>query len=531
MTKVIGIDLGTTNSLVAVMEGEKPTIIPNLLGNRITPSVVRILENGNYIVGENAAKALTTDPKNTIAGIKRFMGRRYNEVMDIVPTVPFDVVLGRNNFAMVRCHGVDYSPLVISAMILQYLKASAEAYLGEEVSQAIITVPAYFSDSQRHATKDAGKISGLEVLQIINEPTAASMAYGLDQNRVYSKDNKQIIVFDLGGGTFDIDILELGLVSGTGMFEVLAHNGDGFLGGDDFDNTIIDWILEEIKSEYGVNLSNNVLALQRIAEVAKQAKCELSDISETQINIPYLIKKDEEFINLELILTRIKFEEICEELFERLISPCEQAMKDVSFLSNIDKVVLVGGATRMKKVSEIIQRVFKTQPSSSVNPDEAVALGAGIQAGILAGRIKDILLIDTTPHSLGIETEGGIVTRIIRTNTVFPTKKSEVFSTLLDGQTSVEIHILEGERELAIHNQSLGRFILDGIPAAPRGVAQIEVTFDIDPNRILNVTAKDKGTGKEQSILVELRMSKDEIEVMSNILDRNAASIKKMQLK
>ncbi|NEQ39221.1 MAG: molecular chaperone DnaK [Okeania sp. SIO3I5] len=528
MAKIIGIDLGTTNSLVAVMEGEKPTIIPNLLGNRITPSVVRILENGNYIVGENAAKALTTDPKNTIAGIKRFMGRRYNEVMDIVPTVPFDVVLGRNNFAMVRCHGVDYSPLVISAMILQYLKASAEAYLGEVVTQAVITVPAYFSDRQRQATVDAGEIAGLEVLRIINEPTAASLAYGLDRNREDNEDVENIIVFDLGGGTFDINILEVG----DGVFEVLAHKGDGFLGGDDFDNAIIDWILEEIKLEYGVNLSNNVLALQRIAEVAKQAKCELSGVSQTQINIPYLIKKDEEFINLELILTRTKFEEICEELFERLIPPSEQALKDAKLSSSeIDKVVLVGGATRMKKVSEIIQRVFNTQPSSSVNPDEAVALGAAIQAGVLGGKVKDVLLLDTTPHSLGIEAQGGVVNRIIPRNTTIPTKKSEVFSTLLDGQTSVEIHILEGEGELAIDNRTLGRFILDRIFSAPRGIPQIEVTFDIDANGILNVTAKDKGTGKEQSISVELRMSKDEIEVMSNILDRNAASIKKMQLK
>ena len=520
---VIGIDLGTTNSLVAVMEKGKPTIIPNLLGNYITPSVVRILENGNYIVGENAAKALITDPKNTIAGIKRFIGRRYNEVMDILPTVPFDVVLGRNNFAMVRCHGVDYSPLVISAMILQYLKASAEAYLGGEVSQAVITVPAYFSDSQRHATKDAGKIAGLEVIRIVDEPSAASMAYGLD-----TKHNETIIVFDLGGGTFDIDILEIG----DGVFEVLVHKGDGFLGGDDFDNIIIDWILEEIKLEYGVNLSHNVLALQRIREVAKQAKCELSDVSQTQINIPYPIKKDEEFINLELILTRTKFEEICEELFESLIPPFEWALVDARLSSSdIDKVVLVGGATRMKKVSEIIQRVFKTQPSSSVNPDEAVALGAGIQAGVLNGRVKDILLLDTTSHSLGIETEGGVVTKIIPRNTTIPTKKSEVFSTLLDGQTSVEIHVMEGEREFAIDNRTLCRFILDRIPVAPRGVPQIEVTFDIDANSMLDVTAKDKGTGREQTVSIILSsISNNEIEVFSNILDKNTASIQKMQL-
>jgi len=523
MGKVIGIDLGTTNSLVAVIEGGKPTIISNLMGNRITPSVVRILENGNYIVGENAAKALITDPKNTIAGIKRFIGRRYNEVMDIVPTVPFDVVLGRNNFAMIRCHGVDYSPQVISAMILQYLRASAEAYLGEKVTQAVITVPAYFSDRQRHATQDAGDIAGLQVLRIITEPTAASYTYGISR-----KDTEAIIVFDLGGGTFDITVLEVG----DGVFEVLSNGGDGFLGGDDFDNRIIDWIIEDIKLEYGMNLSNNLLALQRISEAAKQAKCELSELSETIIRLPYLVENDGNFINLELIFTLTKFEEICEELFERLIPPCEQAMKEAKISSsNIDKFVLVGGATRMKKVSEIIQRVFKTKLSSSVNPDEAVALGAAIQAGVLAGDMTGVLLLDVTPHSLGIEMERGVKTKIIPRNTTIPTKKSEVFSTLLDGQNSVEIHILEGEREFVIDNRTLGRFILDGIPPAPQGVPQIEVTFDIDANGILNVIAKDKGTGKEESISVQLRMSKNEVEVMSSILDINAASIKKMQLK
>lgn len=523
MGKVIGIDLGTTNSLVAVIEGGKPTIIPNLMGNRITPSVVRILENGNYIVGGNAAKALITDPKNTIAGIKRFIGRRYNEVMDIVQTVPFDVVLGRNNFAMIRCHSVDYSPQVISAMILQYLRASAEAFLGEKVNHAVISVPASFSDRQRHATKDAGDIAGLQVLRIISEPTAASLAYGVSR-----KDNETIIVFDLGGGTFDITILQVG----DGVFEVLSNGGDGFLGGDDFDNRIIDWIIENIKLEHGINLANNLLALQRITEAAKQAKCELSELSETLIRLPYLVENDGDFINLELILTHTKFEEICEELFERLIPPCEQAMRDaILSSSDIDKFVLVGGATRIKKVSEIIQRVFKTKLSSSVNPDEAVALGAAIQAGSLGGDVTGILLLDTSPHSLGIEMEGGVTIIIIPRNTTIPTKKSEVFSTLLDGQSSVEIHILEGEGDFAIDNRTLGRFILDGIPPTLQGVPQIEVIFDIDANGILNVTAKDKRTGKEESISVQLRMSKDEIEVMSNILDINAASIKKMQLK
>lgn len=531
MAKIIGIDLGTTNSLVAVMEGEKPIIIPNLLGNRSTPSVVRILENGNYIVGENAAKALITDPKNTIAGIKRFMGRRYNEVMDIVPTVPFDVVLGRNNFATIRCHGVNYSPQVISAMILQYLNASAEAYLGEKVTQAVITVPAHFSNQQRQATYDAGEIAGLQVLRIINEPTAASMAYGISRT-----DNETILVFDLGGGTFDITILE----AGDGVFEVLSNGGDGFLGGDDFDNRIIDWILEEIKLEYGVNLYNNLIALQRITEAAKRAKCDLSELSETIIKLPYLVENNGDFINLELILTRTKFEEICEELFERFISPCEQAIRNVIVdqysgkilvPSHIDKFVLVGGATRMKKVSKIIEKVFKTEISNSVNPDEAVVLGVAIQAGVFAGEVKDILLLDMTSHSLGIEMEGGVTAKIISRNTTIPTKKSGVFSTLLNGQTSVEIHILEGEGQLAIDNRTLGRFILDGILPAPQNVPQIEVIFDIDANGILNVAAKDKGTGKEESILVQLRMFKNEIEAMSNILDINAASIKKMQLK
>jgi molecular chaperone DnaK len=521
MGKVIGIDLGTTNSLVAVMEGRNPIIIPNLLGNRSTPSVVRILENGNYIVGENAAKALISDPKNTISGIKRFIGRRYNEVMDIVPTVPFDVVLGRNNFAMIRCHGVDYSPQVISAMILQYLRASAESYLGEVVTQAVITIPAYFSDRQRHATKDAGSIAGLEVLRIINEPTAASMAYGLDRTDT----NETIVVFDLGGGTFDISILEVG----DGVYEVLSINGDGFLGGDDFDNRIIEWILEEIKLEYGFNLSGNILALQRITEVAKQAKRELSELNETTINLPYIAENNG---GVKLILTLTKFEEICEELFESLISPCEQTIKDAKIsLQTIDKFILVGGATRMKKVSEIIKRVFNAKLSNSVNPDEVVALGVAIQAGVLSGEVKDILLLDITNHSLGMEIEGGVTTRIIPKNTTLPTKKFNVFSTLFDGQSSVDIHILEGEGEFAIDNRSLGRFILDGISPADRGIPQIEVSFDIDANNILNVTAKDKGSGKEERISVQIRMSKDEIEVMSDILNTNAASITRMQLK
>jgi molecular chaperone DnaK len=523
MGKVIGIDLGTTNSLVAVIEGGNPIIIPNLLGNRSTPSVVRILENGNYIVGENAAKALITDPKNTISGIKRFIGRQYNEVMDIVPTVPFDVVLGRNNFAMIRCHGVDYSPQVISAMILQYLRASAEAYLGEVVTQAVITVPAYFSDRQRHATKDAGSIAGLKVLRIINEPTAASMAYELYRTNT----DETIVVFDLGGGTFDITILEVG----GGVLEVLSSGGDGFLGGDDFDNKIIDWILEEIKLEYGFNPTDNILALQRVAEVAKQAKCALSELNETTIYLPYIGEDNGDHINIELILTRTKFEEICEELFENLIRPCKQAIKDAKIsLQRIDKFILVGGATRMQKVSEIIKRVFNAKLSSSVNPDEVVALGVAIQAGVIDGSMKEILLLDTAPHSLGIEIERGITTRIIRKHSTIPIMGIEVFSTLFDGQSSVDIHILEGDGELTIDNRSLGRFILDGIPPAAQGTPQIQVIFRIDANGTLDVTAKNKNTGKEESMSVQIRMSKDEIEVMSNILSTNAASITRMQV-
>lgn len=524
MGKIIGIDLGTTNSLVAVMEGGKPTIIPNLLGKRMTPSVVRILENGKYIVGEKAVKSLITDPKNTIAGIKRFMGRRYNEVMDLVPTVPFEVVLGRNNLAMVRCYSIDYSPQVISAMILQYLKASAEKYLAETITQTIITVPAYFGDREKQATKEAGVIAGLEVLRIINEPTAASMAYGLGK-----EDNETIAVFDLGGGTFDITIMEVG----EGVYEVLSINGDGFLGGDDFDNCIIDWILDEIQWEHGVNLCNNPLALQRIAEAATQAKCCLSSSLEAEISIPWLIQKDEGFVDLNLQLTRKKFEEICEELFDRLKIPCENAIRDAHIdISATDKVILVGGATRITKIADVIQEVFKTESNNSVNPDEAVAVGAAIQSGVLAGEVKDILLMDVTPHSLGVETLGGVMYRIIMRGTTIPTKKSEVFSTLLDSQTSVEIHILEGEKMLASDNQTLGRFILDGISPAPQGVAMIEVIFDIDTNGILNVTAKDKGTGKEESltVIVSTGISESEIEIFSDILARNIASMEKMQL-
>jgi molecular chaperone DnaK len=529
MAKVIGIDLGTTNSLVAVVEGGKPFVIPNLLGKRMTPSVVRILENGNYIVGENAARSLISDPKNTIAGIKRFMGRRYNEVIDLITTVPYDVVLGRNNLAVVNVHGIEYSPQVISAMILQYLKASAEKYLGEVVTQAVITVPAYFSDFQRQVTKEAGIFAGLEVLRIVNEPTAASMAYGLNKTET----SECIAVFDLGGGTFDITILEVG----DGVFEVMSVGGDGFLGGDDFDNRIINWILEEIKLVYRTDLSNNIYAQQRIAEVSNKAKCEISEIYEAQILIPYLIKTDGDFLNLEIVLTRPKFNDICEELFEKLVFPCEQAIKSAKIdRTKIDKVILVGGATRMNKVEDIIKKVFNVEPNRSVNPDEVVGLGAAIQAGVLAGERGEsgiILLLDVTTHSFGIENMNGTIDKIIPRDTTIPTKKSEIFSTSIDGQTSVEIHILEGERELAIENRSLGRFILDGIPPAPKGVPQIEVILDIDANGVLSVLAKDKGTNKSQNMTIELstKSSNNDVDFLSKTFAMNAVSIEKMQIK
>jgi molecular chaperone DnaK len=523
MNRIVGIDLGTTNSLVAVMEGGKPIIIPNLLGNHMTPSVVRILANGNYIVGENAVKALVSDPRNTISGIKRFIGRHYNEVIDLVTTLPFHVVLGNSNLAVVNIHGIDYTPQVISAMILQYLKASAENYLGQKVTQAVITVPAYFSDLQRQSTKEAGLFAGLEILRIINEPTAASLAYGFDL-----KESKTIAIFDLGGGTFDITIQEIG----EGVFEVMSIEGDGFLGGDDFDNMIVEWILEETRLDYGTDLSGNIFALQRILEVAKKAKHEISQLSEVQIQIPYLVEKEGVFIDLEMILTRSKFDEFCEELFARLVFPCNQAMQAALIApKNIDEVILVGGATRMKNVAAIIQKVFNVEPKRSVNPDEVVAIGAAIQAGIISGDVHDKLLLDITPHSLGLEGMDGTTVKIVRKNTTIPTLKSEVFSTLTDNQTSVEIHILEGSGVLALDNRTLGRFILDGIPPAPKGVPQIEVTFDIDVIGILNVKAKDKGTGKEKSMRIELSIKRanNELDSISEISSMNLASIEKMQ--
>jgi molecular chaperone DnaK len=510
MAKVIGIDLGTTNSCVAVMEGGEPVMIPNSLGNLFTPSVVRFLKNGDIVVGDHAARARITDPENTIAGIKRFIGRRYNEVIDIAHTVPFNVTLGKNNLALVNVNGIEYSPQEISAMILQSLKTSAEAYLGEEVSKAVITIPAYFGDIQREATKQAGKIAGLEVLRIINEPTSAALAYGLDHNY-----EGTILIFDLGGGTLDVTILE----TGDGVFEVKAIGGDGFLGGDDFDNRIVDWILEEIKHVYGVNVSNDLIAMQRIREVAVNGKCELSQLSEVTIDIPFLTRIDGETINLKLTLTRSKFEELCEELFERLVRPCKFTLEDSGLRPcDIDKVILVGGATRMPKIFDIVKKFFNKYPSRSIHPEEAVVLGAAIQGGILCGEIKDAVLLDAISHSIGIETEGGIMTRILDRDTTIPTSKSQIFSTSIDNQTSVEIHILEGEHRLVVDNRTLGRFILDGIPPAPKGVPQIELAYDVDANGTLYVIAKDKGTGKSSNLRVKVLtgFSESEIEYLSS---------------
>ena len=522
MQKIIGIDLGTTNSLVAVMDDRRATVIPNLMGKLVTPSVVRIMEDGRYIVGENAAKHLISDSLNTISGIKRFIGRRYNEVVDLAANVPFDVVLGENNYAAVNIHGIDYTPEAISAMILQYLKLSAQEYLGDSVTQAVITVPAYFSDLQRQATKKAGRLAGLEFLRIINEPTAASLAYGLEK-----VGNERIVVFDLGGGTFDLSLLEVG----DGVFEVLSIVGDGFLGGDDFDDRLIQWILDEIRLVYGIDLSTDSIARQMISESAKRAKCELSEIPEAHIRIPNLIQKDGESITVDLLLTNSMFNDICEELFDRLILPCEQAMKYAKLVpKDITNVILVGGATRMKKVADVIQSVFRTAPSRSVNPDEAVALGAAIQAGIFDGDIKDILLLDINPHSLGLEDMVGSTEMMIRLHSTIPTKKTEVFTTSLDGQTSVEIHILEGEGKLAVDNRTLGHFVLDGIPLAPKGVPQIEVSFDIDANGILSVVARERSTGIEKGMTIELQIknSTEEFAASSVSFWLNAVSHEKM---
>jgi molecular chaperone DnaK len=517
MAKVIGIDLGTTNSAVAVMEGGNPVVIPNQEGQRITPSVVAFTKDGEILVGHVAKRQAVTNPENTVFSIKRFMGRRYEEVLEETKLVPYKVVKAPNGDARVEIRGKAYSPPEISAMVLRKLKEGAEAYLGEKVSQAVITVPAYFNDSQRQATKDAGKIAGLDVLRIINEPTAASLAYGLDK-----KKDEQIAVYDLGGGTFDISILELG----EGIFDVKSTNGDTHLGGDDFDQRVVDWIAEEFKREHGIDLRKDRMALQRLKEAAEKAKIELSSVLQTDINLPFITADASGPKHLVMTLTRAKLEALVADLIERTQEPCRLAMKDAGVTAkDIDEVVLVGGQTRMPKVQEIVTQLFGRDPHQGVNPDEVVAIGAAIQGAILAGDVKGVVLLDVTPLSLGIETLGGVMTVLIPRNTTIPARKSETFSTAADNQTSVEVHVLQGERPLARDNRTLGRFQLVGIPPAPRGAPQIEVAFDIDANGILTVSAKDVATGKQQQITITASsgLQKEEVQRMVKEAEAHAA--------
>ncbi|MGH9469755.1 MAG: molecular chaperone DnaK [Terriglobia bacterium] len=510
MAKIIGIDLGTTNSVVAVMEGGEPTVIANPEGARTTPSVVAFTKSGERLVGQTAKRQAITNPENTIYSIKRFMGRRFNEVQNEIKTVPYKVVEGPGGDVRVVAQGKEYSPPEISALILQKMKDAADQYLGEKVTQAVITVPAYFNDSQRQATKDAGKIAGLEVLRIVNEPTAAALAYGLDK-----KKDETIAVYDFGGGTFDISILEVG----EGVVEVKSTNGDTHLGGDDIDKRVMDWIVDEFRKDQGIDVSKDRMALQRLKEAAEKAKMELSSLLETEINLPFITADASGPKHLAMKLTRARFEHMCEDIFQRSVGPVKQALQDAGVgPEKINEVVLVGGSTRIPRVQQIVKDLFQgKEPHKGVNPDEVVAVGAAVQAGVLGGEVKDLLLLDVTPLTLGIETLGGVSTSLIQRNTTIPTRKSEVFSTAADNQTSVEIHVLQGERPMARDNRTLGKFHLVGIPAAPRGLPQIEVAFDIDANGILNVSAKDLGTGKEQKITITSSsgLSKDEINRMT----------------
>ncbi len=521
MSKVIGIDLGTTNSVVAIMEAGEPVVITNSEGGRTTPSVVGFTKDGNRLVGQVAKRQAVTNPENTVYSIKRFMGRRFNEVGDEMKQVPYIIQQASNGDVRVKTGDSDYSPPEVSAMILQKLKQAAEDYLGQKVTQAVITVPAYFNDAQRQATKDAGRIAGLEVLRIVNEPTAAALAYGLDK-----KKDETIAVFDFGGGTFDVSILEVG----EGVVEVKSTNGDTHLGGDDIDERLIRWISEEFKKDHGIDLSQDKMALQRLKEAAEKAKIELSSTMESEINLPFITADASGPKHLVLKLTRAKFEALVDDILSRTLEPCRQALKDAGVdSSKIDEVVLVGGSTRIPKIQAMVKEFFGKEPNKSVNPDEVVAVGAAVQAGVLAGDVKDLLLLDVTPLSLGIETLGSVFTKLIERNTTIPTRKSEVFSTATDNQTSVEVHVLQGERSMATDNRTLGKFHLIGIPPAPRGMPQVEVTFDIDANGIVNVSARDLGTGREQKITITASsgLSKDEIDRMMKDAESHSDEDKK----